>query len=59
MEAEVLSFLALRVGDADADLLDEAMRQRQVWARMVSALQLLEDSRTRLAALSALSGMVD
>ena len=59
LEAEVLSFLALRVGDADADLLDEAMRQRQVWARMVSALQLLEDSRTRLAALSALSGMVD
>ena len=59
LEAEVLSFLALRVGDADADLLDEAMRQRQVWARMVSALQLLEDSRTRLAALSALSGLVD
>ena len=55
--AQVLSFLALRQGDADTATLASANTMTQVWARLVIAVELLEKKRSRLSALSALSGL--
>ena len=55
--AQVLSFLALRQGDADTATLASANKMTEAWARLVIAVELLEKKRSRLAALSALSGL--
>ncbi len=53
----MLSFLALRQGDADTATLASANTMTEAWARLVIAVELLEKKRSRLAALSALSGL--
>ena len=55
MQAEVLSFLALRLAEASPEALEGAIATTEAWSRLVIGIELLEHRRARLAAMCALS----